>query len=159
VAVFEGGEGPAVLLVHGYCGSHDDWADVAARLIDAGRHVVTLDLPGHGASGLIRPVVTVDDIATVVEQVLVTLDLRDVALVGHSLGSMGVLRLAETGREPYRERVGALGLISCSPSPWRPPEVATVLTAAIRSLDPSYTAGHWVTLRSAPPPSRRTPTR
>jgi 3-oxoadipate enol-lactonase len=127
VAVFEGGEGPAVLLVHGYCGSHDDWADVAARLIDAGRHVVTLDLPGHGASGLIRPVVTVDDIATVVEQVLVTLDLRDVALVGHSLGSMGVLRLAETGREPYRERVGALGLISCSPSPWRPPEVATVL--------------------------------
>jgi len=49
LAVFERGEGPTVLLVHGYPDTHAVWDGVAERL--ARRfHVVTYDVRGAGAS-------------------------------------------------------------------------------------------------------------
>jgi pimeloyl-ACP methyl ester carboxylesterase len=127
VMTYDEGEGTPLLFVHGYCGNHGDWSAVAARSVAGGRRVIAIDLPGHGASSLRRLVVSVDDLGTVIERVLVALDLSEVTLAGHSLGSMAVLRLAERDGAPFKERVAALGLISCSPTPWRPPEMATVL--------------------------------
>lgn len=46
-----GTDGPVVVLVHGWDGSHADMAGFVAPLLAAGRRVVALDLPGHGRSG------------------------------------------------------------------------------------------------------------
>ncbi len=44
------GEGPAVLLVHGWGGHAGRLTPFAAPLVDAGFSVVTFDAPGHGAA-------------------------------------------------------------------------------------------------------------
>lgn len=45
-----GGEGPAVLLVHGHPRTHTTWHRVAPLLVDAGYTVVCPDLRGYGGS-------------------------------------------------------------------------------------------------------------
>lgn len=45
----EAGQGPAVLLLHGFTGSSENWQPLQAALA-AGYRVVALDLPGHGQS-------------------------------------------------------------------------------------------------------------
>lgn len=44
------GEGPAILLIHGYPQTHVCWHKVAPKLIEAGFHVVLSDLRGYGDS-------------------------------------------------------------------------------------------------------------
>jgi pimeloyl-ACP methyl ester carboxylesterase len=51
IAAWRVGEGPAVLLVHGFADSHALWSPLMAGLIARGRAFVALDLPGHGRSG------------------------------------------------------------------------------------------------------------
>ena len=41
---------PAVLLLHGFAGSGEDWSAAAATLVAAGFRAVAIDLPGHGAT-------------------------------------------------------------------------------------------------------------
>ncbi|WP_323119925.1 alpha/beta fold hydrolase [Burkholderia alba] len=50
VALWEAGNGPRVLLVHGWEGASGDLSAFAAALIDAGYRVVAPDLPAHGQS-------------------------------------------------------------------------------------------------------------
>ena len=45
-----GGEGPALVLLHGLTGTFLDWT-LMAPLLTAQHHVVALDLRGHGDSG------------------------------------------------------------------------------------------------------------
>ncbi len=47
---WEVGSGPTVLAVHGWGGASTDLAVMAGRLAAAGRRVVAVDLPAHGAS-------------------------------------------------------------------------------------------------------------
>ncbi|MFN3642593.1 MAG: alpha/beta fold hydrolase [Gemmobacter sp.] len=50
IACVEGGDGPAVLLLHGYPQNLAEWAHVAPRLVAAGFTVVCADLRGYGDS-------------------------------------------------------------------------------------------------------------
>jgi len=50
VAVWHSGNGPAVLLVHGWSSTHTDMDAFVGPLLELGYRVVTLDLPAHGAS-------------------------------------------------------------------------------------------------------------
>jgi pimeloyl-ACP methyl ester carboxylesterase len=84
------GEGPTVLLVHG-------WGDFGARmtalaepLADRGFRVVAPDLPGHGAN-LARESSLVEW-APVVRELAWTVDAR--AIVAHSLGGVAAARAA-----------------------------------------------------------------
>ena len=45
-----GRKGVTVVLLHGFLGCKEDWAEVVARLTVAGHRCVCVDLPGHGAS-------------------------------------------------------------------------------------------------------------
>ncbi len=47
-------DAPTVLLLHGFAGAKEDWAEVAKRLVEAGFRVVAPDLPGFGQN-LIDP--------------------------------------------------------------------------------------------------------
>jgi len=50
IAAWRLGEGPAVLLVHGWEDDHSLWTRMILAFAERGRAVVTLDLPAHGFS-------------------------------------------------------------------------------------------------------------
>ena len=88
--LFEAGEGPAVVLLHGLGGAASNWVAVAPALAERAR-VVVPELPGHGgSSALPAPVATLDAYA---DRIAGALDEPSV-VVGHSLGGVVALRLA-----------------------------------------------------------------
>lgn len=46
------GDGPPILLLHGYTDSADTWRYVLAELAARGRAGIAVDLPGHGRAGV-----------------------------------------------------------------------------------------------------------
>ena len=53
IVYLEGGEGPTILLLHGYTGDKDDWTIFAVYLTKY-YHVVIPDIPGYGESSMIE---------------------------------------------------------------------------------------------------------
>lgn len=82
------GEGPPILLLHGFGGAAWNFTDVAARL--PGRHLIAPDLPGHGGSTPLPA----PSLAGFADAVAAVLD-EPVGVVGHSMGGVVALRLAE----------------------------------------------------------------
>ncbi|MGW5738358.1 MULTISPECIES: alpha/beta hydrolase [Streptomyces] len=104
-----GGEGPQLVLLHGFSRSLTDW-DAAAAHLTAGHRVLALDLPGHGRSPRISPWT----IPAVVRDIAETLDAHGVTeavLVGHSLGGMIAVEYARVNprRAPVRAAVNLDG--------------------------------------------------
>lgn len=87
VVGFSRGEGPAVLLVHGWAGRGSQLGAFIEPLVKRGYRVVGVDLPGHGHSPGSRS--SIPECAWAVEAVL--RDLGDVdAVVAHSMGGAAV---------------------------------------------------------------------
>jgi non-heme chloroperoxidase len=86
------GSGEAVVFVHGWAVNSDLWQYQMAYLASHGLRCVTFDRRGHGRStdpGRGYDFDTLaDDLAAVIEK----LDLRDVTLVGHSMGCAEIAR-------------------------------------------------------------------
>lgn len=80
-------DGPGVVLLHGFLGSSFDWRFNADALAEAGYRVVTIDMPPYGLS---EKVIELDyshpGFAAFVRDVLDTLELDTVTMVGHSMG-------------------------------------------------------------------------
>lgn len=89
----EAGQGPAVVLLHGYGASADSWAPVIPTLA-ATHRVIAVDLKGFGwttrPAGDYSPAAE----AALVWAVLDQLGVTDVAIVGHSWGSSVALAMA-----------------------------------------------------------------
>lgn len=51
LTVWDWGDGPTVLLIHGWNGNADQLSDFVLPLLRAGRYVAAPDLPAHGFSG------------------------------------------------------------------------------------------------------------
>lgn len=100
------GRGPAVVLIHGFAGSLEHWAGVMPKLAAAGHRVIALDLKGFGWTS--RPAGDYSPAAQaqLVWRVLDKLDVRDVAIVGHSYGASVALAMAVA--QPGRTRRVAL---------------------------------------------------
>jgi pimeloyl-ACP methyl ester carboxylesterase len=99
------GEGtPALVFVHGWSCDRSYW-NGQQSFFSKKFKVVTLDLAGHGESGLGREAWTMEsygkDVAAVVEK----LDLRNVILIGHSMGGDVIAEAA------FRLRDRVTGLI------------------------------------------------
>jgi pimeloyl-ACP methyl ester carboxylesterase len=95
-----GGDGPQLVLLHGYARSLNDW-DASAALLTAGHRVLAVDLPGHGRSPGISPWT----LPTVVRHIADTLDAHGVpeaVVVGHSLGGLVAVEYARAN--PGRAR-------------------------------------------------------
>ena len=89
----EAGGAPALVFVHGWSCDRSYWS----RQIDhfAGRHeVVAVDLAGHGESGAGRPEWTMPAFGADVVAVIEKLELRDLVLVGHSMGGDVIVEVA-----------------------------------------------------------------
>ncbi|HLA56479.1 MAG TPA: alpha/beta hydrolase [Flavobacterium sp.] len=81
------GDGGATLLfVHGSYMDQTCW-DEQVKYFSPDYKVVTFDLPGHGKSGKDRPYWTVEGFSDDVYAVIKKLHLKNVILIGHSLGA------------------------------------------------------------------------
>lgn len=83
---YEGGQGPTIVLLHGFVSTKDVWLPLA-KLLTPHFHLVIPDLPGWGdssrvAGGDYRVTAQADRLAAFVQQ----LRLQRFILVGHSLG-------------------------------------------------------------------------
>jgi pimeloyl-ACP methyl ester carboxylesterase len=87
------GSGPPLVLVHGLGGSSANWAELAPALARS-RHVLALDLPGHGGSAPLPAAPTLAPFAGAVAAVLAQERVAPAPVVGHSLGGAVALRLA-----------------------------------------------------------------
>ncbi|HOX77830.1 MAG TPA: alpha/beta hydrolase [Bacteroidales bacterium] len=88
------GNGPAIVLLHGFLESSEIWKNFARRLSKSFR-VILIDLPGHGASGCIGGEHTMDAMAEAVHFVLINLGIKKCVMAGHSMGGYVTLAFAE----------------------------------------------------------------
>lgn len=88
-AVQDEGEGPAVLLLHGFPDSHALWRNQVPALVDAGYRVIVPDLRGFGESSKPEGVdkYGILDIAGDVVGILDALDVQRAHVVGHDWGA------------------------------------------------------------------------
>ncbi|WP_040157488.1 alpha/beta fold hydrolase [Mobilicoccus massiliensis] len=101
-----GGSGRPVVLIHGWPLSGASWAPQVPALTEAGHRVVTYDRRGFGRSDKPKKGYDYDTLADDLSTVLEDLDLRDVTLVGFSMGGGEVVRyLSRHGTERVRSAV------------------------------------------------------
>jgi pimeloyl-ACP methyl ester carboxylesterase len=128
-----GGDNPPLLLLHGG-GGNLAMMTTLARALRPRHRVITMDLRGHGRSG--DGPWTWDAVLGDIAAVTVQMDLKDPAVVGHSLG--GILAALWGQRHP--ESAGVVSLDG-NPPPTRPehvpglaPEQAEAELARLRAV-------------------------
>ncbi|EPX60783.1 putative hydrolase [Cystobacter fuscus DSM 2262] len=102
-----GTRAPTLLLIHGWCCDQRFW-DAQLETLSRDFTVVTVDLAGHGLSsrlpaGSAYPIdAMARDVVTAIEQ----LELRELILVGHSLGGPVALEIAIATPDRCRKVIG-----------------------------------------------------
>jgi pimeloyl-ACP methyl ester carboxylesterase len=96
-----GDGGTTVLLVHCWMCSREFWSNQVPVLAESYR-TIALDLPGHGDASANRETWTVAAFGEDVGGLIEALDLRDVVLVGHSMGGPVSLRAAALAGDRVR---------------------------------------------------------
>ncbi|MEV4732579.1 alpha/beta hydrolase [Saccharopolyspora sp. NPDC049426] len=129
-----------VVLCHGYLADNNFWHFQRTSLGRNAR-VVSYDHRGHGRSavgelGGLNLDQLGDDLAAVLDQAVPE---GPVVLVGHSMGGMAVLALAEQRPELFGDRVVGVGLVTTAAAPVNgravlPPEAANIVLAVIDRL-------------------------
>jgi len=103
------GSGQPVVLIHGYPLSGTSWEKQTAALVAAGHRVITYDRRGFGKSSQPAVGYDYDTFADDLRKLVTTLELRDVALVGFSMGGGEVVRyIGKYGSDGVR-KVAILG--------------------------------------------------
>lgn len=111
------------LLVHGWAVSGDIWAPVLERWPEDGPRLLACDLRGTGWSSKPRDGYTLDAYAGDVAGVIDRLDLRDLVLVGHSMGGTIAMRVALARPQALR-RLVLISPVPASGVPFRDEDIA-----------------------------------
>jgi non-heme chloroperoxidase len=90
------GTGQPIVLIHGYPLSSVAWERQLMPLLDAGYRTITYDRRGFGKSSQPATGYDYDTFAADLSTIIMKLDLRDVILVGHSMGAGEVARYIGT---------------------------------------------------------------
>ncbi len=107
------GEGPPLLLLHGYADSADTWRRSLDRLARAGRRALAVDLPGFGDAGRLDPgpvLPQLDAFAAAAAAHLAGEAGEPPVVAGNSLGGCLALRLGE------RADVELAGIVPVAPA-------------------------------------------
>jgi pimeloyl-ACP methyl ester carboxylesterase len=117
--VVDGGEGPPVLLIHGYGDTADGWRRVVPGLMKDHR-VVALDMPPFGRSAPVPKGKLLDFYGEFFPLLFDRLELETATVIGHSLGGAVALRLAieNPGRVERLGLVAPAGLGAAPPWWW-----------------------------------------
>jgi pimeloyl-ACP methyl ester carboxylesterase len=102
----DSGKGFPVVLLHGFCETHEIWSGVISHLQSSWR-VLAVDLPGFGKSNPPAIPDSLDDAADLIISWLDSIHIRKCVMLGHSLG--GYVTLAVADKKP--ELLAAFGLI------------------------------------------------
>lgn len=89
-----GGDGPAVLLIHGMAGSSRTWTDATDLLVRDGHTVVAPDLLGHGLSAKPMGDYSLGAFASGLRDLLGVVEVERATIVGQSLGGGVAMQLA-----------------------------------------------------------------
>jgi pimeloyl-ACP methyl ester carboxylesterase len=107
IAYLEAGEGPPLLLIHGIAEAAWAWEAIIPMLARTHR-VIAPDLLGHGRSAKPRGDYSLGNQATLVRDLMITLDIERASLVGHSLGGGITMQFAYQ----YPERCERMVLVA-----------------------------------------------
>lgn len=122
------GEGRPLVILHGLLGSLDNWRSMAKRLA-ARRRVYSVDLRNHGRS----PHSAVMDYAVMaqdVRELCAAEDIREPAVLGHSMGGKVAMQFAGQ----YPEQIERLLVVDIAPKAY--PPAHRPLLSAMRTIDP-----------------------
>lgn len=104
------GTGNPIVLLHGFLESSSIWDSFTEKLSEK-RQVITIDLPGHGKSGNISETHSMELMADAVFTILQELRVKEVTLIGHSMG--GYVSLAFCKKFPIMTK----GLVLLNSTP------------------------------------------
>ena len=107
ISFTDDGKGTAVVLLHGFLENKTMW-DKYVSALSKNHRVITIDLLGHGETECLGYVHTMEDQADIIFAVLISLRIRKIVLVGHSMGGYVALAFAEL----YPDKVKGLFLLN-----------------------------------------------
>ncbi len=90
----EHGQGPVMILIHGFCECHEIWDNLISDLSNHFR-VITIDLPGFGKSPIIKSNLTIKAVAEEVLERIKSLHIQKCVVIGHSLGGYVGIAIAK----------------------------------------------------------------
>ena len=90
------GNGPAVVLIHGWPLDSRSWEPQVHALLEGGHRVIAYDRRGFGRSSRPTEGYDFDTLAGDLDKLLTELDLREATLVGFSLGTGELVRYVGT---------------------------------------------------------------
>lgn len=99
IAVWHEGNGPTVLVVHGWSGQHSDMASFVTPLVTAGYRVVSLDLPAHGLSD--GEITSIPEMAEAILSVVATIGPLH-GIIAHSAGCAATAMALKKGLRVVR---------------------------------------------------------
>jgi pimeloyl-ACP methyl ester carboxylesterase len=105
--VVDAGDGPPLVLIHGYGDTADGWRRAVPQLVKDHR-IIALDVPPFGRSARIKQDKLLDFYSDWVPHFLDVMDVGSATVIGHSLGGAIALRLAAENPD----RVERLGLVA-----------------------------------------------
>ncbi len=128
------GKGTAIVMLHGFLENSTMW-DFFVGEFGKKYRVVTIDLLGHGQTGCLGYIHTMEDMADAVHAVLHELRIRKAIFLGHSMGGYVALAFAEL----YPDMVKGIALQNSS-SRADSDEKKTNRDRAIKAVKQNYTA-------------------
>jgi len=94
IAYSDTGKGTAIVMLHGFLENSTMW-DFFMEEFSKKYRVVAIDLLGHGQTGCLGYIHTMEDMADAVHAVLHNLRIRKAVFLGHSMGGYVALAFAE----------------------------------------------------------------
>jgi len=105
------GKGSAIILLHGFLESSSMWTPLLPQL---SKHnlIITIDFPGHGKSGVISEIHSMELMAKVVNETLKNLEIPQASFIGHSMGGY----VASAYAELFPDKINKLILLNSTPA-------------------------------------------
>lgn len=108
------GQGPTMVLVHGYLGGSEQWAAEIDKFADR-FHVIAPNLPGFGTTAEEPGFDRIEAMAAHIVDLLDQLDIKEFILLGHSMGGMIAQAIAASVGKRVRKLIlygtGPLGMM------------------------------------------------
>src|ERR1043165_252005 len=92
------GKGHPIILIHGFCETHEIWNGFADKLAEK-FEVFAIDLPGFGGSPLLPTPFSIQEVAVKVRDWIDQVGLQFPIVIGHSLGGYVALAMAKKSQE------------------------------------------------------------
>lgn len=87
------GEGPVIVLLHGFMEDHSIWNSFAKKLA-VNNKVITIDLPGFGKSSIFNNTHSMAFMANAIYYILIEENIEKCIMIGHSMGGYVTLEFA-----------------------------------------------------------------